>query len=268
MNDVAVRGVTTAGELAEVARVLGQAGIGLEAAADWAGPRVDKAWKRTVAVTAPKVEEATERVRPAVDDAYERLTEDYLPRVQKAMHDAAQAASGGNGISQKAGKAGAAAKEALSKPPKKSRGVAKTLGWVVVGTVAAGAGYLLWRRSQPLDDPWAEEYWNDSAAPAPTSGQSATDKISHAAATAKDRATEAAGKVSETVKEKAEDVKEKAAETREQAAQSGDETKAKAAGAAGTAAETAQAKADEAKDAADKRSPGSSSESGGTTSSS
>lgn len=30
MNDVAVRGVTTAGELAEVARVLGQAGIGLE----------------------------------------------------------------------------------------------------------------------------------------------------------------------------------------------------------------------------------------------
>lgn len=37
MNDVAVRGVTTAGELAEVARVLGQAGIGLEGGGMWEG---------------------------------------------------------------------------------------------------------------------------------------------------------------------------------------------------------------------------------------
>ena len=31
-----------------------------------------------------------------------------------------------------------------------------------MGTAAvAGAGYLAWRRSQPIDDPWADEYWAD-----------------------------------------------------------------------------------------------------------
>jgi len=29
-----------------------------------------------------------------------------------------------------------------------------------VGAVA-GAGYILWKRSQPIEDPWAEEYWAD-----------------------------------------------------------------------------------------------------------
>mgnify|MGYP000991280955 CR=1 FL=1 len=28
---------------------------------------------------------------------------------------------------------------------------------------AAGAAYVVWRRSQPVEDPWAEEYWADSA---------------------------------------------------------------------------------------------------------
>ena len=26
---------------------------------------------------------------------------------------------------------------------------------------AAGAGYGLWKRSQPIEDPWAEDYWAD-----------------------------------------------------------------------------------------------------------
>jgi len=29
------------------------------------------------------------------------------------------------------------------------------------GAAAAGA-YVVWRRSQPVEDPWAEEYWADS----------------------------------------------------------------------------------------------------------
>ena len=28
---------------------------------------------------------------------------------------------------------------------------------------AAAAAYIIWRRSQPVEDPWAEEYWADSA---------------------------------------------------------------------------------------------------------
>ncbi|EJN84391.1 hypothetical protein HMPREF1129_2679 [Actinomyces naeslundii str. Howell 279] len=31
----------------------------------------------------------------------------------------------------------------------------------VAGAAAAGA-YVVWRRSQPVEDPWAEEYWADS----------------------------------------------------------------------------------------------------------
>ena len=39
----------------------------------------------------------------------------------------------------------------------------RTLGWLTVATVAAGAAYVVWKRSQPVEDPWAEEYWADSA---------------------------------------------------------------------------------------------------------
>ncbi|MCK6210360.1 hypothetical protein KZX45_07370 [Georgenia sp. EYE_87] len=167
----------------------------VEAAAAWAGPKVDKAWRETVKATAPKVEHATERVRPAVDNAYERIVDDYLPRVQKAMHDAADAAAGGEGLSGKASKAGRAARKALSEPPQKSHGLGKTLGWVLVGTAAAGTGYLLWRRSQPVDDPWAEEYWEDTTVTSPAaSTESGT-----------------AGGTASTVKEKVGEAKEKVA---------------------------------------------------------
>ena len=48
----------------------------------------------------------------------------------------------------------------------------RPLGWLTVATVAAGAAYVVWKRSQPVEDPWAEEYWADSeeeeeAEPAP-----------------------------------------------------------------------------------------------------
>ena len=38
----------------------------------------------------------------------------------------------------------------------------RTLGWLAVAIVAAGAAYVVWKRSQPVEDPWAEEYWADS----------------------------------------------------------------------------------------------------------
>ena len=45
---------------------------------------------------------------------------------------------------------------------RKSRRALKTLGWIVVAGGAAAAAYVVWRRSQPVEDPWAEEYWADS----------------------------------------------------------------------------------------------------------
>lgn len=177
----------------------------VEAAAAWAGPKVDKAWRETVKATAPKVEHATESIRPAVDNAYERIVDDYLPRVQKAMHDAADAAAGAEGLSGKAGKAGRAARKALAEPPKKGHGLAKTFGWVLVGTAAAGTGYLLWRRSQPVDDPWAEEYWEDTTVTSPAAPTPSTEPG------AADKAKAAAGGAAATVKAKAAEAKEKIA---------------------------------------------------------
>ncbi|MEE6294873.1 hypothetical protein [Georgenia wangjunii] len=152
----------------------GKAGATAAALADqgklWASsvaaPKLDRAWRDSVKATAPRVEAVAERARPAVDHARDILVDDYIPRLQKAMQDAARAASGEDSLGGKASKAGKAAQKALSKPPS-SHSTAKTVGWILVGTAAAGTGYLLWRRTQPVDDPWAEEYWDDTTVTTP-----------------------------------------------------------------------------------------------------
>ena len=166
-------------QAAELGHVVGeQAGKAGEAAAslaehgkvwatDVAAPKLDKAWRDGVKATAPKIEAVAEKALPAVDTARDKLVDDYIPRLQKAMHDAAAAAGGEDNIKDKAGKAGKAAQKALKKKPKSHRG-AKTVGWILVGTAAAGTGYLLWRRTQPVEDPWAEEYWEDATSTPPT----------------------------------------------------------------------------------------------------
>lgn len=205
----------------------------VEAAAAWAGPKVDKAWRETVKATAPKVEHATEAVRPVVDNAYERIVDDYLPRVQKAMHDAADAAAAANGKAAakatkgakaaakatKSGakaaaatKAGKAARKALAEEPKKGHALGRTLGWVLVGTAAAGTGYLLWRRSQPVDDPWAEEYWEDTTV---TSPATSTEPGPAGKAGAADKAKAAASGAATTAKEKAGEIKDKLAKAKD-----------------------------------------------------
>lgn len=37
--------------------------------------------------------------------------------------------------------------------------VGRGIGLGLAAAGAVGAAYLLWRRSRPLEDPWAEEYW-------------------------------------------------------------------------------------------------------------
>lgn len=142
------------------------AGQGKLWATDVAAPTIDKAWRDGVKATAPKIEAAAGKARPVVDSTRDKIVDDYLPRVQKAMHDAADAASGKGTVVEKAGKAGKAAQKAMTTKPKKGR-AGKTVGWILVGTAAAGTGYLLWRRTQPVDDPWAEEYWEDTTVTTP-----------------------------------------------------------------------------------------------------
>ena len=144
---------------------------------DWAGPRaqevLDNARKTADSArksAQPYIDEATDRardaadkVRPVVEEARKRAEDDYLPRVNRAWTEATAAAQTDGDLIERARRAADAGSYALTTPtPKrKSHRVAKCFGWTALGLSAAGVGYLLWRRSQPIEDPWAEEYWAD-----------------------------------------------------------------------------------------------------------
>ncbi|MBV7363120.1 hypothetical protein KRX54_01550 [Actinomycetaceae bacterium TAE3-ERU4] len=197
---------------------------------DWAAPQLEKAWRETVKVAAPKIEAASEAVRPRVDAAHEKLVEDYLPRVQRAMADAAAAAQSDAPLRTRAEKVASATTKALSEPTKKSRPILKTL-LLSLGVAACSAvGYVLWRRSQPVEDPWAEEYWADldaktkeidfakEAAEAEEAAEEAVanmdlkdpkEALQDAAEKAGDKAEELADKAAEKVSEVKDAVEEK-----------------------------------------------------------
>ncbi|MDO5701046.1 MAG: hypothetical protein Q4P36_06200 [Bowdeniella nasicola] len=202
--------------VSEQASDLGQKALdALHAAQDWAEPRLqdavasaeegyDKARKEAKRVAAPKIE---------------AIADDYLPRLQKAMQDAAAAASSTDGLDKKAKKASKAAQKALTKQPKKNS-AGKTFGWILVGALAAGAGYLLWRRTQPVEDPWAEEYWNDEASktsPAPNRTDANLKDVQAGVKKAAGQAKEGAAKAAAVVSEKAEEVKDKLSTAAEEA---------------------------------------------------
>lgn len=137
--------------------VVGQA----EKAALWAAPHVSKA----AGGVARAAKDAQERLEPVVHEARHRVVEDYIPRAQRAAV-AAQAAAGTDGtLTERAQRVAVAAKSAALEVPvkkQKKHRVLKTLGWLAVAGAAAAGAYVVWRRSQPVEDPWAEEYWADS----------------------------------------------------------------------------------------------------------
>lgn len=130
-----------------------------ERAAVWVAPHVSKA--REEVTRAAK--DAQVRLEPVVGEARTRVVEDYIPRAQRAAVAAQAAATTDGTLTERAQRAAVAAKSAaLEVPVKKKHRVLKTLGWLAVAGVAAGAAYVAYRRSQPVEDPWAEEYWADS----------------------------------------------------------------------------------------------------------
>ena len=188
-------------------------------AGEWAEPRLTEA----VDKLKPLVADAVENVRPKLNEAQDKVVNDYVPRIQQAMKDAAKAASAEGTVTQKAQRAGEAAQEAFTAAPKKSHKGLKALGWVVAGSVAAGAGYILWRRSQPVEDPWAEEYWqnvadSDEATQAPQESSSLTQKATAAAAVVTEKAQSIAKDVADRVKGTVEDASAKLAELADDAA--------------------------------------------------
>jgi len=149
-------------------------------AAGWAAPRVNRAREEFIRAAReaqlraqPVVEEARTRVveeyvpaaQRAAEEARTRVVEDYVPAAQRAALAAQEAVNTEGTLTERAQRAALAAKQAALTPEvpvKKKHPVLKTFCWLAVAGCAAGAAYVVWRRSQPIEDPWAEEYWADS----------------------------------------------------------------------------------------------------------
>ncbi|QPK94157.1 hypothetical protein HCQ94_00070 [Actinomyces sp. zg-332] len=102
---------------------------------EWATPRAEKAWKETVKFTAPRLSLAANKVAPVLENAHTKLVQDYIPRIDSLTKE-----------------------ETMSNKTHKVRNIVLIFTGLVTAVVA---GVLVWRRLQPVDDPWAEEYWED-----------------------------------------------------------------------------------------------------------
>lgn len=127
----------------------------------WLAPHVSKACEDV----SRAAKDAQVRLEPVVEEARLRVVEDYVPRAQRAAVAAQAAAQGDGNLTERAQRAAVAAKSAALEVPvkkQKKHRVLKTLGWLALAGATASAAYVMWRRSQPVEDPWAEEYWADS----------------------------------------------------------------------------------------------------------
>lgn len=134
----------------------------------------------------PKIESASRKAQDFTHTAGDTWEQDYLPRLRAAA-DAARVEAGKDAdLKSKALAISEASTKALKEQPKpvKKR---RRFGWMVVAAGAVGVGYLIWKRSQPVEDPWAEAYWEDIAAEdAATRATTSVDPVAEAQATIND----------------------------------------------------------------------------------
>ena len=137
---------------------------------DWAAPRAQAALENAIERATPVIESATDRAQEAVDqvqpflsDIHGHVVDDYLPRINRAVNESAAAFGSEGDLAERARAAREASALALATPTRKRRRhpVLRALGLTALTATVAGAGYVLWKRNQPIEDPWAEEYWAD-----------------------------------------------------------------------------------------------------------
>ena len=204
----------------------------VEAFIEWVTPRLEQAWNETVRHTAPRVSQAAQKAAPVIDRGSEKLVEDYIPRFVSALQEAAEKATevtakGLESVGEKTREIAVSAPQKISKSAKKASKKAakkaakaeknshKGLWFLIITGVAAGL-YALWRKSQPVSDPWdspwpvneteerSEAIAKDIKEEAAEVGLVTEEKVSDV----KDTATEVVNDVKEEVAEKAAEVKE------------------------------------------------------------
>ena len=125
----------------------------------WAEPRLEQGKKWVE----PHLKNANKKLHDFSDEATTRWEDDYKKRLEAALAAAKAEAGKNTDLKSKVASVSTAATTALSEPPKKKSGL-KKLGWLVVSGATLGIGYVIWKRSKPVEDPWAEAYWENIAA--------------------------------------------------------------------------------------------------------
>lgn len=142
-------------------------------------------------------------VLEGAQDLQEKVSSDLVPGVEHAVDNMRDQFHEVKKHSEKSLKEAAKqvkkqSTEKFGKPaPKRGR---KTLLFLVLAAAAACAGYLLYRRSQPVDDPWAEEYWEDvevSEFDPEEAAEKAQDKAKEVAQDVADKADQAVDAVND-----------------------------------------------------------------------
>ncbi|MDR1117916.1 MAG: hypothetical protein LBL01_01280 [Bifidobacteriaceae bacterium] len=194
-------GTAKAAALTVGERVAAKTGPKVEAALEWAAPRVEDAWNRSVAVAAPKVGEAARALAPKVDEARDLIVDRALPAIVAVADSAARAAAG---------------TQLLDAKRARRRRNRRIVGWSLVGAALAAVAYWFWRQTRPINDPWAEEDWDDlEAAPEEDLGDAAGDAaeaVGEAAGIAVKAVADAAKKAGGAVKKAGGAVKKAAAD--------------------------------------------------------
>jgi len=174
----------------------------------------------------PIATETAEKVRPVVDDAVARASDtkdkvvsDYVPKAKRVALAAAAAAKESEGdLKTRAQLVQESATKALADPKPKKRGH-KVFATVSLIAGLGLAGYYLWVRMQPTEDPWAEAYWDEAKETGASVKEDVADATEDAAEKADDLKEGAAEKAAE-VKEAASDAATQAKEAASQAAES------------------------------------------------
>lgn len=105
--------------------------------------------------------EAVGLARDAVEDFSTKVKRDFLPRAQAAQDAVTKAVTGEGSLKNRVTKASDGVMSALN-PPKKKCPVGHP--WLLTFALAGAAaviGFVLWSRTRPVEDPWAEESWED-----------------------------------------------------------------------------------------------------------
>lgn len=136
---------------------------------EWATPKIQEVAEKL----APSVEEArqqaeaaAEKLKPALHEAREKaldtkekVVNDYIPRAKAAAEAASAALVEAEG--NVAEKLQAAGEKALAASKPKKRRFRTFLKITAALAALGGIAYVLWNRSRPTEDPWAEAYWED-----------------------------------------------------------------------------------------------------------